>query len=251
MSERAQARLAQVGVVVALLVLWHLATRVWGVSRLLLPPPAPVLRAFYRLLVSGAFLPDLRLTLGELAAAFVIASFAGGVIGYLVSRSRYTIDVFNPLFAGLYAIPSILLFPLYVMYFGLGAESKIAMGVSVAFFPIVLSTIAGLDGIDRAYLRAARSMGASPWRMFRFVMVPAAFPVLMAGLRLGFILGFLAILGAETIASFAGLGHRIVALAESMDGARMYAYVLLVILVATVLNVALSRIEARWRWTSS
>ena len=238
MSERTAARLAQVGVVCALLILWQLAATVWGVSRLLLPPPLPVLRAFYRLLVSGAFLSDLELTLFELAAAFLLAAVAGGVIGYLVSRSSYTIEVFNPLFTSLYAIPSILLFPLYVMYFGLGAESKIAMGASVAFFPIVLNTVAGLDYVDRAYVKAARSMGASGRQMFCFVMVPAAFPVLLTGLRLGFILAFLAILGAETIASVAGLGHRVVSVAEALNTTQMFAYILLFTLMAAAVSGA-------------
>jgi ABC-type nitrate/sulfonate/bicarbonate transport system permease component len=247
-SERAAAHLTQIAVVGVLLVLWQLAATVWGVNPLLLPAPLPVLAAFWQLVVSGAFLPDLELTLFELAAAFLIAAAAGGIIGYLVSRSSYAVEVFNPLFTSLYSIPSILLFPLYVIYFGLGPGSKIAMGTSIAFFPIVLSTVAGLAYVDAAYVGAARSMGASRWQMFRSVLAPAAFPVLLTGLRLGFILAFLAILGAETIASFAGLGHQIVSLAEALDTTQMFAYILLVILVAVVLNAAVSFIEARGRW---
>lgn len=251
MSERLAARLTQIAVVGVLLVLWQLAATVWGVNPLLLPAPLPVLAALWQLMASGAFLPDLELTLYELAAAFIIAAVAGGAIGYLVSRSSYAIEVFNPLFTSLYAIPSILLFPLYVIYFGLGSGSKIAMGTSIAFFPIVLSTVAGLAYVDEAYVGAARSMGASRWQMFHSVLAPAAFPVLLTGLRLGFILAFLAILGAETIASFAGLGHRIVTLAEALDTTQMFAYILLVILVAVVLNAAVSFIEARGRWAAA
>lgn len=248
MSEQTAARLTQAGTACALLILWQLAATVWGVNRLLLPPPLPVLHAFWQLIVSGTCLPDLQVTLFELAISFLIAAVAGSVAGYAVSRSDYATAVFNPLFASLYSIPTILLFPLYVIYFGLGTGSKIAMGTSIAFFPIVLSTVAGLQYVDRAYVRAARSMGASRWQMFSFVMVPAAFPVLLTGLRLGFILAFLAILGAETIASLAGLGHRIVTLAESLDTTQMFAYILLVILVAVVLNTVVTVIEGRGQW---
>lgn len=245
--ERAGVRAAQLAVALALLLLWWLAATRWGVSPLLLPPPLPVGRAFVALIASGAFWPDLWVTLSELAAAFALAASAGSVVGYLVSRSRYSIRVFDPLFAALYAIPTILLFPLYVLFFGLGMGSKIALGATIAFFPVVLSTIAGLDYVDRAYITAARSMGASGRQMFWSVMLPAAFPVLVTGLRIGFILAFLSILGAETLAAFAGLGHRIVSLAEDLDTVKMFAWIALVVVIAFLLNAGVSVLEARAR----
>lgn len=245
--ERAGVRATQLAVALALLLLWWLAATRWGVSPLLLPPPLPVGRAFVALIASGAFWPDLWVTLSELAAAFALAASAGSVVGYLVSRSRYSIRVFDPLFAALYAIPTILLFPLYVLFFGLGMGSKIALGATIAFFPVVLSTIAGLDYVDRAYITAARSMGASGRQMFWSVMLPAAFPVLVTGLRIGFILAFLSILGAETLAAFAGLGHRIVSLAEDLDTVKMFAWIALVVVIAFLLNAGVSVLEARAR----
>jgi ABC-type nitrate/sulfonate/bicarbonate transport system permease component len=131
------------------------------------------------------------------------------------------------------------------LFFGLGAGSKIAIGTTIAFFPIILNTIAGFDYVDRSYITAARSMGASGVQMFWSVMLPAAFPVVLAGLRMGFILAFLSILGSETIASLAGLGHRIVSYAESMDPAKMFAYIFLAIIIAFLLNGFVSLIEAR------
>jgi ABC-type nitrate/sulfonate/bicarbonate transport system permease component len=191
------------------------------------------------------FWPDLKVTLYELAVAFAIAAFAGSSIGYLVSRSRYAIRVFDPLLAGIFAIPAILLYPLYVLFFGLGPGSKIAMGATIAFFPIVLNTISGLSRVDSTFVTAARSMGASSPQMFWSVMLPAAFPIVLTGLRMGLILAFLSILGAETIASFSGLGHQIVGLAENMDTASMFAYILFVLLIALLLNLAVSFVEAR------
>jgi ABC-type nitrate/sulfonate/bicarbonate transport system permease component len=99
----------------------------------------------------------------------------------------------------LYAVPTILLFPLYLLFFGIGSPSKIALGATLAFFPIALSTIAGFTQVSRIYIAAARSMGASPLQLFRYVLVPDAFPVVIAGLRMGLVLGFLAILGGETL----------------------------------------------------
>jgi ABC-type nitrate/sulfonate/bicarbonate transport system permease component len=226
---------------------WQITVIRGGVSPLLLPPPVAVYREFLSLLKTGMFWPDLKITLYELGVAFSIAAVAGSLIGYLVSGSRYAIRVLDPLFAGIFAIPAILLYPLYVLFFGLGPGSKIAMGATIAFFPVVLSTISGLSRVDSAYVTAARSMGASSPRMFWSVMLPAAFPIILTGLRMGLILAFLSILGAETIASFSGLGHQIAGLAENMDTASMFAYIVFVLLIAFLLNFAISFAEARGR----
>ena len=157
--------------------------------------------------------------------------------------------VFEPLLAAIYAIPIILFLPLYVLLLGLGPNSKIALGATISFFPIVLSTIAGFGYVDRRLVTAARSMGANDLQMFRYVLLPGALPVILAGLRMGFTVALLSVIGSETIASFAGLGHHIVDLAENMDTARMFAYIVFVILIVVCLNTAVSKLEgwARWR----
>jgi ABC-type nitrate/sulfonate/bicarbonate transport system permease component len=151
------------------------------------------------------------------------------------------------LLSGLYSIPAILLFPLYLLFFGLGPGSKIAIGTTIAFFPIVLNTIAGLAYVDKAYITAARSMGASDVQLFWSVMLPAAFPVVLTGLRIGCIVAFLSILGGETISSLAGLGHRIVSLAENMETSRMFSNILFAVLIAIVINIIVTFAEARGR----
>lgn len=246
-NSRIAQRLVQLGFLALVALAWQIASVRGGVSPLLLPPPAAVYHEFLSLLTTGMFWPDLKVTLYELIVSFLIAAIAGSAIGYAVSRSRYSILTFDPLFAGLFAIPAILLYPLYVLFFGLGPGSKIAMGATIAFFPIVLNTISGLARVDSVYVTAARSMGASPLQMFRSVMLPAAFPIILTGLRMGLILAFLSILGSETIASFSGLGHQIAGLAENMDTASMFAYIIFVLMIAFLLNFAVSFVEARGR----
>lgn len=241
-------RMVQLAFVGALLLLWFLATTEWRVSHLLLPNPVSVWHQFVDVIKSGEFLPDLRVTLGELAAAFAISTSLGITLGYLISRSPYAIKVFEPLFAGIYSIPIILFLPLYVLFFGLGPASKIALGATISFFPIALNAIAGFGYVDRTLMTAARSMGANDVQMFRYVLFPAALPVMLAGLRMGFTVALLSVIGSETIASLAGLGHRIVNLAENMEMARMFAYIAFVVAIATFLNTVVSSLEARGRW---
>jgi ABC-type nitrate/sulfonate/bicarbonate transport system permease component len=244
---RLASRAVQVGFLVAVLLLWYFGTTYWGISPLLLPNPVNVWHELADVLRSGEYLPDLRVTLEELATAFSISCVGGVTLGYLISRSSYAIKVFEPLLAGIYSVTIILFLPLYVLFFGLGPGSKIAIGTTISFFPIVLNTIAGFGYVEKIYITAARSMGASNVQMFRHVLLPAALPVILTGLRIGFTVALLSILGSETIASLAGLGHRIVHLAEAMDTARMFAYITFVVVIAALLNTAVSSLERRSR----
>ena len=240
-------RSVQIGFLVVLMALWYLGTAVWGVSHLLLPNPVKVWAELKDVLGSGEYLPDLKVTLTEVAVAFAISCSTGVTLGYLISRSPFAIKVFEPLVAGIYSVPIILFLPLYVLFFGLGPGSKIAIGTTISFFPIVLNTIAGFGYVDKIYITAARSMGASDVQMFRHVLLPAALPVILTGLRIGFTVALLSILGSETIASLAGLGHRIVHLAEGMETARMFAYIAFVVAIAAFLNTVVTSLERRAR----
>jgi ABC-type nitrate/sulfonate/bicarbonate transport system permease component len=239
--------LVQATFLVVLIAAWVLATHQWRVSPILLPDPVKVLHELWDILKTGEYIGDLRVTLMELAVAFAISATSGVTIGYLISRSQYRIRVFEPLFAGIYSIPIILFLPLYVLFFGLGPASKIALGATISFFPIVLNTIAGFGYVDRIFVVAARSMGASDYQLFRHVLLPAALPIILSGMRMGFTVALLSIIGSETIASLAGLGHRIVHLAEAMEMPRMFAYIAFVVAIAAILNAIVSALEARGR----
>jgi ABC-type nitrate/sulfonate/bicarbonate transport system permease component len=244
---RLASRAVQAGFIVALVGAWYIGTTYGGLSPILLPNPVKVYDELIDVLWTGEFIGDLRVTLTELLIAFAISSTAGVTLGYLVSRSQYSIRVFEPLLAGIYSVPIILFLPLYILFFGLGPASKIALGVSTSFFPIILNTIAGFGYVDRIFILSARSMGASDYQLFRWVLLPAAFPIILTGLRIGFTVALLSILGSETIASLAGLGHRIVHLAEGMDTARMFAYIAFAVAIALLLNTVTSTLEARAR----
>jgi ABC-type nitrate/sulfonate/bicarbonate transport system permease component len=237
-------RFAEIIFILACGTLWYFTTAHGLVNPLLLPSFTQTMEDLWSIVRSGIFWPDLTVTLYELVVAYAIAAVAGVSIGYLVSRTRFSIQVFDPLFSSLYSIPTILLFPLFVLFFGVGPGSKIAMGATIAFFPIVLTTVAGLGNVDAALVKAALSMGASDWQMFSAVMLPASLPVVLSGLRLGMILALLAILASETIASFSGLGHQIVNYSDAMDTSKMFAYMLLVLTIATTLNRIVTAIEA-------
>jgi ABC-type nitrate/sulfonate/bicarbonate transport system permease component len=230
---------------VLILALWYGVTATGLVSGFFLPRPERVFQTFVNIIASGEAWPEFRITVLEFVIACPIAAILGTIAGYAVSRTVYRVRVYEPIFAGLYAIPIIVFYPISVLCFGIGPESKIAHGALFGFFPIALNTIQGFSRVDPVLLRLAASMGASPAKLLVRIMIPAALPTVLNGYRLGFMLIFLAIIGGETIASLGGLGHRIVWYAEGMETVKMFAYILLVIIIVVIMNALLSFIETR------
>jgi len=239
------AHLIQFGVIAILGGAWYWSTATGSVSKLFLPEPAAVWLTFSRLVTTGQFWSAVKVTLTTIAQAYAIALLAGIGVGYLVSRSRFLIDVLEPFIAGVFAIPIALFFPMFILFFGIGTGSKIAYGASYAFFPIALNTIAAFANVETHFLRAARSMGASQWDTFRHVLIPSALPVLLNGMRIGFFICFASVLGGETLSSVAGVGRNIALAAELMESARMYAWIAFVVLTAIMLNLLAGGLETR------
>jgi ABC-type nitrate/sulfonate/bicarbonate transport system permease component len=245
---RAQKRasaLVKLGALVFMLGLWHAVTVTEIVSPFFLPKPEDVLRNFIRIVGSGQAWPDLKVTLFEFAIAGPIALGVGGLLGFLISLTRYGGRVFEPIVSSVYAIPIIIFYPVSVMALGIGPESKIAHGALFGLFPICLNTIQGFSRVDPLLTRLAYSTGASRRQLFWRIMLPAAAPTILSGVRLGLMLCFLAIIGGETIASIEGIGHRVVWYAEGMQTGNMFAYIVFVVVVAVAMNAALSLLEFR------
>lgn len=235
----------QVGLLVALLALWQTAAAQKWVSALILPTLTATVGRFVELLGD----PSAHATIGVTAAEFGIAMFialAGGLaIGALCGMVRYLGDLIEPLLLALYAIPIIMAFPLCILFFGIGWNSKIAFGALYAFFPIALQTMKGLRHVDPALLRAAYSMGAGRRQTLLKVMVPAAFPAIMTGVRIGAVLGLLSVVAGEMLASLEGVGHSLATAVSTFESSSAFAWILLVILLVAVLNVGLSWLERR------
>jgi ABC-type nitrate/sulfonate/bicarbonate transport system permease component len=223
----------QVGFIVAVLLAWFLLTASGNISALFLPPLGAVYTALLEIFGSGAVFVEAGTTLGTVLIAFAGAALVGVLAGFGITRSRYLCRLFDPLLSSIFAIPLTLFFPPFLLFFGIGPESKIAYGMTYAFFPVALNTISGLGQVDVKLIAAARSMGARPHLLFRRVLLPGALPVILTGLRIGFFVCFAAVLGGETLSSDSGLGHQIANSAQLMDSARMFAWILVVITISS------------------
>ncbi len=238
-------RAIQIGFLAAVGLIWYWLAANRMVTPLFLPRPDVVWRSFVGLVSGGQFWSAVSVTLTSIIQAYAIAVASGLLVGYLVSRSRYSTKLFEPLIAASFAVPITLFFPIFILVFGIGPASKVAYGAVYGFFPVALNTIAGFSGVGEHYIKAAKSMGASQAQMFRHVLLPAAFPVVVTGLRISFFICFASVLGGEAISSASGVGNNIAHAAELMEPGRMFAWIVFVIVTAIILNMIVSHVENR------
>lgn len=216
---------------------------------IMLPPPDVVLKTGIAMAVSGDLWLHIGASLGRVVQGFLIAAVAGVVMGTLVGRSRVIEDLIEPMIELLRPIPPLAFLPMMVLWFGIGEASKIGFIAYAAFFPVFTTTVEGIKFVDPLLIRAAASLGASERDIFRHVVLPAALPNIITGLRIGFGLSFFVIVAAEFIAADSGLGFLI-------NDARTFFLVSNMLLGAAVIgiigfgfNVGLRRLEARLlRW---
>jgi ABC-type nitrate/sulfonate/bicarbonate transport system permease component len=243
--EQVLIRSIQFGFVAVLFGAWWFVTQSTQKLMLLLPRPELVWREMQILWSSGRLWSAAAITVTEIVKAYVIAVVAGIIVGFLVTRSKNLVRIFEPVLAGMFSIPLTLFFPLFVVFFGIGPDSKVAYAATYSFFPIALNTIAGFSSVDELYLRAVRSMGASSVQEFRHVYLPGALPVTLTGLRIGFFICIASVLGGETLAAAAGVGKSIALSAELMETARLYAWIAFVVLASVMLNLLALAAETR------
>jgi NitT/TauT family transport system permease protein len=180
---------------------------------------------------------------------FAIAAGVGLPLGVLLGRSKFLGSVFDPLIAGTFAVPRIIIYPVLLAYFGVGLSAKLWMGAISAFFPIVMNTTAGIREVNPTLVKMGRSMNAGPLKLARKIHLPAAAPSVMVGLRIGFSISFIGVIIAELFASTEGLGRVVRRAYAFQQLPRMYAVVLLIALIAFAGNLILWTLERRLRAT--
>lgn len=235
----------QGGTLLAVVLVWHVATRARWVSPLILPELGQLGRTFAALLVRRETYHHVAVTAGEFGAAMLVALGAGLLVGVLAGTVRYLGDLLEPVLLALYAIPVVMAFPLCILFFGIGSTSKIAFGGLYAFFPIAIHALKGLRHVDRGLVRAAVSMGAGPWLLLTRVMIPAAVPVILTGVRIGAVLGLLSIVAGEMLGSLEGVGQMLARSVEGLAAAEAFAWILVTVIMVSVVGGTLSWLEAR------
>ncbi|TAN29280.1 MAG: ABC transporter permease [Castellaniella sp.] len=233
--------------VLALLAVIEAITRLGLVPAVILSSPTKVAGVLWQIVVSGKVFPDLWRTTWEVVLSVLLAIAVGVPIGFGLWRTPLLGRVLEPYLVGTYAMPLVLFYPFLLVVFGLGATPVILIAASMGLIPVILNSWAAFQQVPDIYFRVCASFRCTGARRFRRVIFPAAAPMIFAGFKLCLIYSFVGVIVMEFMVGNIGLGFRV---AYDYDGFKideMYAYVTIIIALAAIVTVILTRGEARIR----
>ena len=233
------------GPVALLFAIWHVAVVASG--SLIFPTPWQVAVGLVDLARQGLLLKHVVASLFRVTCGYLLAAALAIPVGMLMGWFATAHAFLNPLVQGLRPISPIAWIPLAILWFGVGDLSPIFLIFLSSFFPMVVGTAAGVMTIDRKFVRAARNFEYTGFRLFRSVVLPAALPQIVTGMRIGLGVAWLVVVAAEMIAVDSGLGYLII---DSRNAGKRYdlviAGMLLIGLIGLGLDIGIRRME-RWK----
>ncbi|MDM0043326.1 ABC transporter permease [Variovorax dokdonensis] len=222
----------------------YAATRRW-LDPTFFGQPSGVIAYLWHALATSKFWVDLGWTLAGVASSFLLGSAAAFAVGLAFVRWPNAERFADPYFNALNVMPRIALAPLFILWFGIGLGSKVAVGCSLTFFIVLSATVAGIRGVSQDHVTLCRTLGAGAWTTFLEVTLPGAVPVIFSGLRLGLIYALLGVVGTEIIASEKGLGQTLAYLGSTFDINGVMALLLVLALLGVSIVRFMSWLEKR------
>jgi len=246
-------RISGVILIALLLVLWQLSA-LYLIDTPTWPPITRILQAWYENIVDGTLIGHLFATLWRQALGYASAIVLGIFFGIMIGYHRSLYNLFEPLVEVLRSIPGPAYLPILVLFVGIGHEMKVALILLAAVFPILLNTYSGVRSIDRVQFDTARTLGLTTVQTLRELVIPAASPQILTGMRISLAISLiLAILG-EMVVSNDGLGYFILLAQRTFKVPEMYARIFALALLGYVLNrlfLLAKRRLLRWHHESS
>jgi NitT/TauT family transport system permease protein len=216
--------------------------------------PVDVARRLTAWTLSGSIFPHLWSTVYATLAGYFIGSASGFVLGIWLGITPFLSRLFNPYLFALNALPKVALAPLFVLWFGLGIESKVALAAVLVLFLVFLNTFAGVREVDRDLIDAARLMRATRFQVIAKIVVPSTMSWVFAGLKAAMPYALIGAVLGEMIASNRGLGYLVQFSGAQFDAAGVFAVLVVIALLAVALNLAVELIQERverWRVLSN
>ncbi len=215
------------------------------------PSAVSVVMAAVQEVARREFYWHLGITFAEVGVGFAVGGFIGVALGILFGARRFLGRAADPYINAIGSTPKIVFLPILFLLFGVGIESKMAKGALSAFFPVVVSTMAGMVSINPVLLRVGVSFRLSRWQMIAKVYMPAMVRPVVTGLRLGLGVGIIGVLVAEIKYAQGGLGYLTINYYNQFNIAHMYAMLVIIFGLAVLANLGMSRLTERFYWDGS
>jgi ABC-type nitrate/sulfonate/bicarbonate transport system permease component len=222
--------------VIILVIAWEMIGRTGLLFSELFPSVTEILGSLWIYVTTPLLLPHLNTSFYEVGGGLLLGTLSGIPLGVIFGSRRSFIQVMEPIILYLAVVPKIIVFPIFILFLGIGTGSKLAVGAIASFFPIVLLTIAGMREVKPVYLDVARTLGASKLQIAANVYLPAIAGYVFTGVRIGLGASVTGALLAETKIAKAGLGFMIVEYYSQFRMADMYSLLFLIFILAALAN---------------
>ncbi|MDA8704475.1 ABC transporter permease [Litoricolaceae bacterium] len=242
---RIQIALIRLALLVLTIACWELISYSGLFYKEVFPSITTILSELTILLQTSEFYGHTWVTLFEVGAGLFFAISLGGVTGIIIGSSHVLHRGLDPILVALATTPKIIFFPIIMLLVGIGVESKIAMGALSAYFPICLSTAAGIRSVPQVFIDSAKSFGVSRLQLIRFIYFPAVLPELLTGVRLGLGVCIIGVLLGEIKISNQGLGFMAIEYYNMFNVPALYASLIVIFGMAVVINLAIDFILSK------
>lgn len=239
------ARLPSLLLLLALLGGWEIWCRLGGLSALVLPPPSAVLATLWSEIATGRLWPHLAVTAAEMALGLGIGAVIGLGVGIILAEVPALSRLLRPYVLASQLVPKLALGPLFIIWFGFGMTPTIVITALICFFPLMENTLTGVSEVDPAKRELFRMLRASRLQTLLRLKLPAALPVIMAGLRVAVVLALVGAVVGEFIGGRTGLGASIIAAQSVMDSSLIFALFIVITALGMLLYEAVRLIERR------
>lgn len=228
-----------------LLAAYECLGRLGLVSPRLMPSLLTIGEQLWKYTANGVLIEHAAISLWRAMLGFFLAIAVGVALGVVMARSRLAEAILEPIFTFGYPIPKIALYPAFILIFGLGTESKVALVFLECVYPIAIQVYAGMRSVDRVLVWAARNMGAGTMQVFWRVLVPAALPALFTGLRIALPVALIVTIVTEIIGESRGLGYFVTYSSASFEYARALAALVVIGVIGFCLDRGLLAVRHR------
>jgi NitT/TauT family transport system permease protein len=232
-------------IIAALFAMWQIFH--WIAGDTAVSAPWPTVKYAFGLLQSPDFWPHVYSTLQAFALAYLIAIFGGLLIGLILGSNRLLAEIAEPMLIALYAVPKVTLYPIVLLFFGLGLGASVAFGALNGTVPVMIFTMNAVRNIKPVYIKTARVLRLGSARLMGTVMIPAALPEIFTGMRIGFSLALIGTLISEMFGSKLGLGNILMRAIGLNQVELIMGVTLLLVIFAAAANTVLLIIEGRLR----
>ena len=232
-----------------LIAVWELGARAGWISPPVLPAPSEAFEAFKDLVESGQLLRHLSASLQRLIVGFTAGTTLGLTVGTFIGLFSIARSGLAPLVAAIFPIPKIALLPLFIIWFGIGEGSKVATILFGSFFPTVIATYSGIDNVDRGLIRMGQSFNLSYRDIVRKIVLPAALPAILSGMRISASISIILLVAAEMIGAEYGIGAYVLLAGNLMATDQLIAGVAMLSILGLTVNWLINLAERRFlRW---